>query len=560
MIVDRFFVHKTIQAFASAILHKHGRSKEEALLFPTHVVAARCVSFIYEQDPRLRLWCPVRILDLYPSSDGDNPISKTQDRGRRALISAVLFPESHVKTAKTFWQHAGDGISSRRAEYCLKAFEEGQLSVLESSSGTTNEPSICKGPRRYRKTSSVDVKDGVDEETLSSLAPTDGRDFLHYVEERFGRNLDIKLATKAKDAIRRRIAGALCAGVDFDPTTDGPKVSKTAEQGRRISESDVYLYPCGMSAIFNTHRTMVSVRGQLKSVSFGFPYIDTLKILEKWGPGCIFYGHGSAQDLDDLEARCEGGEKFLALFCEFPGNPLLKAPDLERIRKLADRYDFAVVVDETIGNFINVDVLPRADVVVSSLTKIFTGEGNVMGGSAVLNPQSQYYQRLKSFMASDFEDNYWPEDAIFMERNSRDFVSRIHRINANAEVMCDTLRESPAVKEIFYPKYSPTRQFYDQHRNPDGGYGGLLSVTFHTTAQAVEFFDKLATAKGPSLGTNFTLSSPYVILAHYGELEWVKQFGVDPDLIRISVGLEDADELRSKVQNALKAVEALREA
>lgn len=61
------------------------------------------------------------------------------------------------------------------------------------------------------------------------------------------------------------------------------------------------------------------------------------------------------------------------------------------------------------------------------------------------------------------------------------------------------------VKEVYYPKYSATRKFYDQCRNADKGYGGLLSVTFQTTEQAVTFFDKLETAKGPSLGTNFTL-------------------------------------------------------
>jgi cystathionine gamma-synthase len=111
-----------------------------------------------------------------------------------------------------------------------------------------------------------------------------------------------------------------------------------------------------------------------------FPYIDTLKILEKFGPGCIFYGHGSAEDLDDLESRLSNGEKLLALFCEFPGNPLLKSPDLTRIRDLAHQYDFAVVIDETVGNFLNVNVLPYADVVVSSLTKVFSGDSNVMGG------------------------------------------------------------------------------------------------------------------------------------------------------------------------------------
>lgn len=111
-----------------------------------------------------------------------------------------------------------------------------------------------------------------------------------------------------------------------------------------------------------------------------FPYIDTLKVLEKFGPGCIFYGHGTPADLDDFEHRLQGGERFLALFCEFPSNPLLRSPDLARIRSLADEYDFAVVIDETIGNFLNVHVLPYSDVLVSSLTKIFSGDSNVMGG------------------------------------------------------------------------------------------------------------------------------------------------------------------------------------
>lgn len=102
--------------------------------------------------------------------------------------------------------------------------------------------------------------------------------------------------------------------------------------------------------------------------------------MQKWGSGCLFYGNGSSDDLDDLEIRSRRGERFLALFCEFPSNPLLKSPDLRRIRALADEYNFAVVIDETVGNFLNVNVLPYADVVVSSLTKIFSGDSNVMGG------------------------------------------------------------------------------------------------------------------------------------------------------------------------------------
>ena len=70
----------------------------------------------------------------------------------------------------------------------------------------------------------------------------------------------------------------------------------------------------------------------------------------------------------------------LALFTEFPSNPLLRSPNLPRLRALADKYDFLIVVDETVGNFVNVSVLPYADIVVSSLTKVFGGDSNVMGG------------------------------------------------------------------------------------------------------------------------------------------------------------------------------------
>lgn len=199
----------------------------------------------------------------------------------------------------------------------------------------------------------------------------EGDESSRFVEERFGRNLDISFVEGAKLAIKRRIAGSL-----------KPDESKTSNIGdlERVSETDVYLYPCGMSAIFNTHRLLISVLGLKKSVCYGFPYLDTLKILQKWGPGCHFYGHGSAEDLQSLEDLLDNGEQILAVFCEFPSNPLLKSPDLKSIRRLADKYGFAVVVDETIGNFVNVNVLPYADVVVSSLTKIFSGDSNVMGG------------------------------------------------------------------------------------------------------------------------------------------------------------------------------------
>ncbi|OCK86201.1 cystathionine gamma-synthase [Lepidopterella palustris CBS 459.81] len=547
----RFFIHKSIEKFAVAIVEKYGRPGERAMLFPSHAVASRCVEFFRKQAPQLSAE-QVRVTDLIPIADK----AKAKEINEVSpKVSAVIFPQEHFSIAKTFWQHSGDGVSSRRAEYCHNLLSKG---ILVDRTEQEESTRMCKGPKRYQNKSSIDATQRTPVKSDRSSQGLDGvtevQDPTQYVEERFGRNLDLSMTSNAKLAIRRRIAGSLTADVGL---TEALALEKDHERIRKVagfSEDDVYLYPSGMSSIFNSHRKLMDARGQYKSIVYGFPYIDTLKIVQKFGPGCLFYGLGSPEELDDLEQRLESGERYLALFTEFPGNPLLKSPDLQRIRALADKYDFCVVIDETVGNFLNVNVLPYADVVVSSLTKVFSGDSNVMGGSAILNPKGRHYETMKQMWEADYEDNHWAEDSIFLERNSRDFVPRIERTNANAEAICDVLRAHPRVKQVNYPKYSPTRPFYDRCRTPNGGYGGLLSATFYSREDAVAFFDNLDTAKGPSLGTNFTLSSPYVILAHYAELDWAASFGVEADLVRFSVGLEDTQELVNIFRRALESL------
>lgn len=555
----RFFINKLIAAFATDIVNKYGSKDEQAMLFPTLTTANRCIDFMISKDEVVDAPLP-RILQL--SLDRSTESSPILTRLSPRIV-AVIYSKEKWPLAKQYWQHSGDGISSRRAEFCHGLFLEGLL-IEDLSTKSGGQARLHKGPRRYQKESSIDLSSssytnghfvkGGPELALKPSVNAEGRESSVFVEERFGRNLEVSLVNNARTAIKRRIAGSLAGEVDL---TAAPTAMMDASvRGvASLGEDDVYLYPCGMNAIFNAHQIMLEARGPLKSIVFGFPYVDTLKILEKFGPGCIFYGHGSSEDLDDLERRLESGERYLALFCEFPGNPLLTSPDLARIRALSRKYDFGVVVDETIGNFINIHVLPYADILVSSLTKIFTGECNVSGGSSILNPEGQYYQQLKDVLARQYEDNYWAEDVIFMERNSRDFISRIERINENAEAICELLLAHPTVKRVYYPKFVESRRNYDFCRAPCGGYGGLFSVTFNEHCQAVAFFDRIDTAKGPSLGTNFTLTSPYAILAHYQELEWAAQFGVEADLVRVSVGLEDKEMLKSIFDVALQAAE-----
>lgn len=119
--------------------------------------------------------------------------------------------------------------------------------------------------------------------------------------------------------------------------------------------------------------------------------------------------------------------------------------------------------------------------------------------------------------------------------------------------MNNVLLYARIVKDVYYPKYVTTAN-YLTHKVEGAGYGGLFSIVFKAGEGAIPFYDALPFYKGPSLGTNFTLACPYTILAHYYELDWAAQFGIDRNLIRVAVGLEDKDVLLQGFQEALDAI------
>ena len=90
-------------------------------------------------------------------------------------------------------------------------------------------------------------------------------------------------------------------------------------------------------------------------------------------------------------------------------------------------------------------------------------------------------------------------------------------------------------------------------RRPDGGWGALLTfLPKNAEENSPAIYDRLEFCKGPSLGTVFTLACPFTLLAHYTELEWAEACGVSRYLIRLSVGLEDPEEVWRRLEKALK--------
>lgn len=157
-----------------------------------------------------------------------------------------------------------------------------------------------------------------------------------------------------------------------------------------VPPSDVFLFPTGMNAIHTLSQTLSSLNPTPTAIAYGWLYPETVDVLRStWKT--ISYKAGNSSDLDALESLLESGHQVHVLVCELPSNVTLSCPDIHRIRELADRYGFIVVCDDTVAGFVNIDVLPYADVVVTSLTKGFSGTSNVTGGRYVPLPSQNPY-------------------------------------------------------------------------------------------------------------------------------------------------------------------------
>jgi cystathionine gamma-synthase len=425
----------------------------------------------------------------------------------KSTLYAVFFPMDKMKLVMPFWMNAGVGISSRLAEDCLQ-----NISLLQELPTT-------------------------DTAQTAVIPPADTR------------------------LLQERIVDLL------ERAPVGPPRKKP------VAPEDIYLYQTGMAAIYYVHLLLLQWRNfNTKTVMFGFPFHQTIHIFEYWGPGVKFLPLGTElEELEEyLKSEAAAGTPVQAVWTEFPSNPLLVSSDLARLCELADQYKFALVVDDTVGGFCNVDVLGEADLVITSLTKSFSGYADVMGGSAVLNPASSLYSELKALFNENYNNDLFASDVYTFLRNSEDYFQRSKILNDNASDLVEYLHSlttdpKSTVKKVYYPTRSPTLATYNKYKRPatadfTPGYGCLFSVEFDTVEATIAFYNNLHLHHGPHLGAHRTLALPYVKALYIDELEKVKPMGLDETQIRISTGLEDSKVLVETFRYALKYADAAKAA
>lgn len=317
-------------------------------------------------------------------------------------------------------------------------------------------------------------------------------------------------------------------------------------------EDNIYLYENGMSAAYAAFRAIYEIRGGKKTLQLEFPYVDTLKIQQHFGAGVVYLNECDGEPMQEAIQRIKAGE-FAAVFCEIPSNPLLRTIDIEAVSQACREGGVFLIIDDTICSSYNVDVTPYADIITTSLTKWFSGVGNVMGGAIQVTSGAKHADLLNHFLKEDCPQHskiHSSDEAVLLD-NMKGFSQRMQSINANGKDLAELLANNPAIEQVWHPIFT-TKDNYEKLMKPSAGYGGLISFTLKSSKKAQKFFDALKVSKGPSLGTEFTLASPYTLLAHYDELDWVENCGVSANLIRISVGTEPLETLKNTFTEALE--------
>lgn len=312
---------------------------------------------------------------------------------------------------------------------------------------------------------------------------------------------------------------------------------------------DVFLTPTGMAAHYAALRALGALRPGQPTVQLGFPYVDTYKLQQKLGSGAVLL-HNLGRVVEDLHALIHR-QTLAGCFAEIPGNPLLGSADVRLISPILREHGVPLVVDDVVATPFNINVRAHADLIATSLTKFLAGTGDVMGGALICNPATPFYNKLKTAIKSRTEELLWPEDAAILSSKISGFPDRMRQHNRNGLLIAERLRVHPAVEKVWYPQWEFTES-YETVRRSTGGWGALITfLPRHAETQAARIYDSLEICKGPSLGTVFSLACPFTLLAHYCELDWAESCGIPRNLIRLSIGLEDPEELWQRIDRAL---------
>jgi cystathionine gamma-synthase len=332
-----------------------------------------------------------------------------------------------------------------------------------------------------------------------------------------------------------------------NPTTRAFEEKVAALEGAESATS----FATGMAAISTALFALLGPSQRAVSVrdAYGATYLHFTQILPRFGVACQVC---ETEDHDAIEGAIEQGCD--VLYLESPTNPTLKVLDLARLSAAAKRVGAITIVDNTFATPINQQPLALgADLVIHSATKFLGGHGDVLGGVVCgrrdLVDTVYHHRELTGPSLQALE-------AFLLLRSLKTLGLRVQRHNENALALARFLEEQPKVERVYYPglESHPGHEIAGRQMS---GYGGVLSFELRGGFEVVtRFLPRLRYAyMAANLGQVETIVGPPATTSHV-ELtdEERAEAGVPEGLIRYSVGIEDVEDLKADLRQALDSL------
>lgn len=280
---------------------------------------------------------------------------------------------------------------------------------------------------------------------------------------------------------------------------------------------------------------------------YGGSFRVMTKVFNRFGIEVSFI---DTTDLDAVKSEIRPETK--AIFVETPTNPLLKVTDIKAVSAIAKEHHLLFIVDNTFSTpYWQNPIALGADIVLHSATKYLGGHSDVVAGLAVT--ATEELGEDLHFIQNSTGGILGPQDSWILMRGIKTLGIRMEEIESNTKAIIEMLQEEEAVSKIFYPGLAD-HPGHEVHQSQAGGFGGMVSFTVESEEKAREVVKNVRYfTLAESLGAVESLISVPPLMTHASiPRERRLELGIEDGLVRISVGLEDAEDLVEDLRSALR--------
>jgi cystathionine beta-lyase/cystathionine gamma-synthase len=273
------------------------------------------------------------------------------------------------------------------------------------------------------------------------------------------------------------------------------------------------------------------------------------KVLERFG---LEFTYVDTSNVDNLSKALRDNTRLV--FLETPTNPMMTVTDLAACAEVAHKRGAMVVVDNTFCSpWLQKPIELGADIVVHSTTKFLNGHSDSVGGVVISN--SDEIGEKIGFLQNAVGAILSPFDSWLVLRGVKTLAVRMKRHEENGGAMANYLAHHAKVKKIYYPGL-PDHPQHELARRQMSGFGSMIAFDLGSKENAKKFLDRVRLCSlAESLGGVETLISHPETMTHASvPLETRTRLGITPGLVRISVGIEDIEDLIADLENAFEGV------